>query len=155
MPRLIGVLLCLVFVLGCGGIQVKEPVTPPGCEKSLIYPIKTEWVIGAGVVKIGVIEVVKNNLWLKQPVMDTIDELASGLKPDETIGYDPTYAGFAISVLAKLEFLNRYLSGGSLIVAGDVITQTFTGVDVPIDACDRLILLRDLGQLKMLIGTIE
>ena len=155
MSRLIGALVCLVFVFGCSGIQLKEPVIPVECKNSLIYPIKTEWVIGAGVVKIGVIEVVKNNLWLKQDVLDTIDEIAFGLEPDETLGYLPTYAGFALSVVSKLELLNRYLSGASVVVAGDVITQTFAGVDVPIDPCDRLILLRDLGQLKMLIGTIE
>ena len=154
MKRVISVLALLVLLAGCGGITLRPSEPSPECPNSLIDPIKTEWIIGAGVVKIGVIEVVKRNMELRPKVLEAIDSLAYGLQSDSATGYIPTYAGWAASVISQINLLNRYVSGASVIVAGDIITEVFVGIDVEIDICDKSILLRDLAQLKMLIGSL-
>ena len=155
MKRISSVLCLLLLLLGCKTVEVREDVTDPKCPNSLINPIKTEWIIGAGVVKIGILEVLKRNPDLIDPVVKGINDLAYALESDPVTGYVPTYAGWATAVLAKINMLNESVSAGSIIVAGDIIAQVFVDADVEIDICDKTMLLRDLGQLKMLVLSMK
>ena len=154
MKKIASILILLVLLVGCGGVALRPDEPSPECPNSLIDPIKTEWIIGAGVVKISIIEVVKRNMELKPKVLEAIDDLAYGLQSDPATGYIPTYAGWAASVISQINLLNRYVSGASVIIAGDIITEVFVVTDLEIDICDKSILLRDLAQLKMFVGSL-
>jgi len=142
---LLGAVL-MFFLVGCLGAR---PVIPPECANSLIYPIKTEWTLGAGIFKIGVLEVVKRHPELKQPTLDVLEGLADMLALP-----DAQYTGFAYVVLQNVEKLNLYVSGASLLVASDLISELFVQTPLKIDPCDRDLLLRDVSQLRVLVGGI-
>jgi hypothetical protein len=145
--------VCLViFILSltsCSGISIQKPTTPDECKSSLIYPVKSEWTIGAGVVKIGVLEIVKRNPELRRPILDVLEGLKYILGNDAT-----TYIEFAYVVITNIEELNKYVDGTSLLAASAIVTDVFTIHDLSIDRCDRDLLLRDVSQLSLWVGMV-
>ena len=96
MKKIILTTMCLALLSSCAHKQV----IPEGCEGSLIYPIKQEWVIGAGVLKIGVLEAIKRNPELRQPTLDALGSIKELLNYEYT-----TYVEFAAVVIMHVEEL--------------------------------------------------
>jgi len=146
---IVGCALLLIMCFGvCSCVSTRPPI-PPECEDSLLYPIKQEWTIGSGILKIGVLEVIKRNPELKQPTLEVLDDLAAMLGNPNV-----QYTGFAYVVLDNVEQLNKYVDGTTLIAASTIISELFVETPLLIDQCDRELLLRDVLQLRSWVGMI-
>jgi hypothetical protein len=137
------IILSIVCFGACSCVSTRPPI-PPECADSLIYPVKQEWTIGAGILKIGVLEVIKRKPELRQPTLEVLEDLSRLLGNE-----DVQYTGFAYIVLQNVELLNDYLGDGtSLIAASTIISELFINNPLVINPCDRDLLLRDVSQLR-------
>ena len=146
MKRVLLVLLIGLFIFGCA--STPRPI-PPECEGSLIYPVLDEYRIGTSVFKIGVIEVIRRNPEIQPKALEVMKDLRAILENPKAM-----YTGFAYVVMQNVEKLNQYVSAGSIIVATELITETFTEAALEINQCDRELLLRDVLQLESLLKTL-
>ena len=139
----------LLFVAGCAENNV---VVPEGCENSLIYAEAaklgvTPQAVGT-IFQLANLELLKNNVIAKADVEQFFDDVECLLDRDET-----TYLDVVAMVVTRVDELrNEY--GPEVMVLITAFSEQLSK-PIPIDECDRMLMLKHVADQRKILDMIN
>ena len=140
LKRLLIVIICLMFTVGCSGLQMKPTVIPEGCEDSLIYsklpyPQVTDTILQVSVYNFAV------ETGAAPQILDVINTIEAALASPGGMNF----SDFVLLVNEQVGLLNARW-GVSLLIVSDSLADL--NVPIPISDCDKNLLLKHLAKQK-------
>ena len=138
--RLMIVIVCLMFVVACGPLQLKPTVIPEGCEDSLIYsklpyPQVTDTVLQVAVYQFAI------ETGSAPQILDVINTIEAALVSPTGMNF----SDFVLLVNEQVGLLNARW-GVSLLIVSESLADL--SVPIPISECDKNLLLKHLAKQK-------
>ena len=140
LKRLLIVVVCLTFMAGCAGFQMKPAEIPVGCEDSLIYskmpyPQVTDTILQVSVYNFAV------ETGAAPQILDVIGHLEVALANPGGMNF----SDFVLLVNEQVGLLNQRW-GVSLLIVSESLADL--NLPLPISDCDRNLILKHLAKQK-------
>ncbi len=152
LKRLLIVMACLLFVVGCATVGIQPEVVPEGCEDSLIYKYMPSPKVTDTLLQVAMYNVVVEAPKSKADVLNVIAKLDAVLLPIENGATTLNAADFVALVMQEVSELNNRW-GVSLLIIGQSIGTL--SVPSPLTQCDARLIRAHLAKQKQWVSMVE
>ncbi len=150
--RILLIIVCLLFVMGCATMGIQPEVIPEGCEDSLIYQYMPSPKVTDTLLQVAMYNVVVEAPQSKSDVLTVIDKLDAVLAPIEDGATTLNAADFVALVMQEVSGLNNRW-GVSLLIVGQSIGTL--SVPSPLTQCDARLIRAHLAKQKQWVSMVE